>query len=891
WQEIKDVFQSALGHEPEQRSAWLDKACSSDAEMRGKVEAMLQAHEEAGSFIVAPAAEVAAELMADEQTETRIGKDVGPYRIVSRLGAGGMGEVYLAQDHRLGRQVALKLLPDYFTTDASRVKRFKQEARAASAISHPNIATLYDIGDVDGVSYIAMEYVQGETLAAKIQAGSLDSTQVIDIGIQVADALKEAHKQSIIHRDIKSGNIMITPDGHVKVVDFGLARVARTEEAALSGDGVLPATTEPGLVMGTVAYMSPEQALGRATDQRTDLFSLGVVLYEMTTGRLPFSGASTSETIDKIVHAQPEALARFNYTLAPRLEQIIRKCLEKEPDRRYQSARDLSIDLKNLKRDQEAGTAGERWSSRRRVALARLTIVTLALAGAGIYWFNGRGEAIDSIAVMPFANTSGDPNLDYLGDGISESITSSLSALPELKVIARISLSPYRGRDADPRALGRELGVRALLTGQVVHNGENISIVVELVDTRDNRRIWGERYNRNVRDILVVQETISREISEKLRLRLTGDEKIRLTKRYTDNTEAYRYYLKGRFYFNNTTVKDRYWKSIEYYNKAIQIDPNYALAYSGLADSYELLTHDGNTNDRVPASESMPRARAAALKALEIDDTLAEAHTSLGLIKVIYDWDFTGAEKEFKRAIELNPSYPYAHVWYGLYLTRVKGQVDEGIVELNRGLELDPFSRRLYVLLVVALNPVGRYDQVIVHMQRALEFYEFGLFHEALGRAYEGKGLYEAALAEYGKANNQGAIGRLYASWGKKGEARKVIAGLEERLKESDDVGVYLILAEIHTALGERDRAVGWLKKLDEQSKGPPWESVYRRAKLWVDLGEIDRAFQWLERAYLQRPYRLAYINTAPGFDGIRSDPRFADLLRRIGLPPISSDK
>ncbi|MBI4469620.1 MAG: serine/threonine-protein kinase [Acidobacteria bacterium] len=357
WQEIKKVFQSALGHRPDQRSALLDRACANDEEMRGKVEAMLQAHQEAGSFIEAPAAEVAAELMAEEQPGSKIGKHIGPYRILSRLGAGGMGEVYLAKDSRLGRQVALKLLPDYFTTDGSRVKCFQQEARAASAISHPNIATLYDIGDVDGVSYIAMEYVQGETLAAKIQAGSLDSTQVIDISIQVADALKEAHKQGIIHRDIKSGNIMITPEGHVKVVDFGLARVTRTEGAALSRDGVLPATTEPGLVMGAVAYMSPEQALGRATDQRTDLFSLGVVMYEMTTGRLPFSGASTSETIDRIVHAQPEAIARFNYTVPARLEQIIRKCLEKKGDRRYQSARELLIDLRNLKRDLESDAA------------------------------------------------------------------------------------------------------------------------------------------------------------------------------------------------------------------------------------------------------------------------------------------------------------------------------------------------------------------------------------------------------------------------------------------------------------------------------------------------------------------------------------------------------
>ncbi|MBI4468315.1 MAG: serine/threonine protein kinase, partial [Acidobacteria bacterium] len=318
WQKIKNVFQSALGHEPEQRSALLDKACANDDEMRGKVEAMLHAHAEAGSFIEAPAVDVAAELMAEEQTGSRIGEDIGPYRIVSRLGAGGMGEVYLAQDHRLGRQVALKLLPEYFTTDGSRVKRFQQEARAASAISHPNIATLYDIGDVEGVNYIAMEYVRGETLAARLQAGSLENAQVIDIGIQVVDALKEAHGEGIIHRDIKSGNIMITPDGRVKVVDFGLARVTRTEEPALSGDGVLATTTEPSLVMGTVAYMSPEQALGRAFDQRTDLISLGVVLYEMTTGRLPFSGANGSETIDKIVHAQPEALARFNYTLPAR---------------------------------------------------------------------------------------------------------------------------------------------------------------------------------------------------------------------------------------------------------------------------------------------------------------------------------------------------------------------------------------------------------------------------------------------------------------------------------------------------------------------------------------------------------------------------------------------
>ena len=497
-----------------------------------------------------------------------------------------------------------------------------------------------------------MEYVEGQTLAARISGRALEPADIVDIGIQVADALDEAHRKGITHRDIKPANLMVTPRGQVKVLDFGLAKVTRPEGQALGSDISTMVNTVSGVVMGTVQYMSPEQVLGREVDHRTDIFSLGVVLYEMATGRLPFSGANANETMNGILHAQPEAIARFNYNVPPELERIVRKCLEKDRERRYQSARELLVDLRNLKRESDSRIVSAEKMTRpqsplRRLALVAVALTILVLGAVALYPRIGSSAAIDSLAVLPFVNVSGDPNSEYLSDGIAESLINSLSQVPHLKVISLSSVLRYKGQEIDPQSVGRDLGVRAVLVGRLVQRGDSLSIGAELVDSRDKSHIWGEQYNRKFADVLKVQEELSREISEKLRLRLSGEEKQRLSKRFTASSEAYQDYLHGRYYWNKRTIEG-FKKAIDYFERAIEKDPTYALAYSGLADCYSIR---GLREWDLPPREAFPRAKAAATKALEIDDTLAEAHTSLAFATWYYDWDWRVAEKEFKRAL------------------------------------------------------------------------------------------------------------------------------------------------------------------------------------------------------------------------------------------------
>jgi serine/threonine protein kinase/Tfp pilus assembly protein PilF len=837
WQQVKDLLQAALERESSQRAAFLDEACAGDDELRREVESLLEAHEQAGSFIKAPAVEVAAELMAEEAAHSRVGHSIGPYQIVRRLGAGGMGDVYLAQDTRLGRQVALKLLPEYFTTDQERVRRFQQEARAASALSHPNVATIYDVGEADGASYIAMEYVEGQTLDTKMSGQPLDSTEIIDIAAQVADALEEAHAKGITHRDIKPGNIMVTARGQVKVLDFGLAKVTRREEPTAGSDLSTQAKTEPGVVMGTVAYMSPEQTLGREVDHRTDLFSLGVVIYEMTTGRRPFSGADAGETRDRILHAQPEAISRFNYNAPAELERIIRKCLEKDRARRYHSAHELLIDLRNLKRDIESGAGATEKRARQPLASARR-----------------RGKAINSVAVLPLINASGDPDMDYLSDGITESIINSLSPLPKLRVIARSTVFRYKGQEADPQQVGRTLNVRAVLMGRVLQRGDTLIIGTELVDVADGSQLWGQRYNRKLADVLAVQEEIAEQISEKLRLRLSGEHRKPLTKRYTDNAEAYQLYLKGRYYFWKKWTEENAKKAIEYFRQAIDVDPTYALAYAGMADVY--ISLGSFAGSVLPPTEVMPKAKAAAMKALEIDDTLAEAHTSLGWVKMDYDWDWAGADKEFQRAIKLNPNHWQAHFWYGFYLGAM-GRFTEAVAEMKRAQELDPLSNMVTMFVGWEMYLARQYDQAIKQTRRALEVNpEESAALVLLGLAYEQKLMFEEAITQIEKAAtlNRGApgtvvlLGHTYAMSGRRDETQKILSEFKERMQQRYVPPSYIAI-------------------------------------IYAGLGDKDQAFHWLERAYEERsiPYDLK-VN--PWWDHLRSDPRFTDLLRRMGLTP-----
>jgi serine/threonine-protein kinase len=767
------------------------------------------------------------------------------YRILSKLGEGGMGEVYLAEDPRLGRQVAIKLLPASYQYDPDRRARFLKEARAASALRSPNIAAIYDIGEHDGAMFIVMEYVEGDVLSRRIERSSLSTREIMHIAIQVADALDEAHSLGIIHRDVKSSNLIISQRGMVKMLDFGLAKVIEPGASADSSDLTvsLGQQTAYGTVMGTVAYMSPEQALGQRLDHRTDIFSLGVVIYEMVTGRLPFGGSSANEIIDNIVHNEPVAIARFNYSTPPELERIVRKSMEKEPTRRYQYARELSTDLRNLVRDSDSG-GGTNQDTAKQTRPAR----------------RGRSrKAIDSLAVLPLINATGDPDAEYLSDGITESIINSLSQLPRLRVMARSTVFRYKDRDVDAKQVGDELGVRAVLTGRVLQRGEQLIIKTELVDAFDGSLLWGEQYNRRLEDIFTVEEEMSGEISEQLRLKLSGAQKQKLTKRYTENTDAYQYYLKGRFYWNKRT-EEAMKRGIEYFQQAIESDPTYALAYAGLADSYNLLA----SYSMLASSDAFPRAKAAATRALELDESLAEAHTSMSFAKFGYDWDWAAAEQGFKRALELNPVYPMAHQWYSVMLVAL-GRFEECFKFVNRAQELDPLSLPINTLVGWLYHLQRDYDSAIAQYKSTIELDAgFALAHRRLGQTYEQKGMYNEALDSFQRAEE--------------------LAG--------EDVELLSARGHLYGVLGEREKAEAALEKLQLTSKRR-YVPAYLVARAYAGMGETDLVFEWLEKSYVERYGYLAYLNVEPLFDGVRSDPRFALLVHRVGLdladPVVSS--
>ncbi|MFY9555001.1 MAG: protein kinase [Blastocatellia bacterium] len=762
---------------------------------------------------------------------------VSHYRIIKKLGEGGMGEVYLAEDTRLGRQVALKFLPASYQYDSERRTRFLKEARAASTLRSPNIAAIYDIGEHDGAMFIAMEYVEGEVLAHRIDRGTLPISDVIDITIQIANALDEAHSMGIVHRDVKSSNLIVTERGLVKMLDFGLAKMIQSGQSSDSTDPTvaLGGQTAIGMVLGTVSYMSPEQALGRDIDQRSDIFSLGVVAYEMLTGRLPFEGASATEIIDNIIHQEPIAIARFNYDAPAELERIVRKCMEKDRERRYASAREIGTDLRNLRRDggdtaAVTGPGGSRKTQGTRRVRSR--------------------KAIDSLAILPLVNASGDPDAEYLSDGITESLINNLSQLPKLRVMARSTVFRYKGREVDPQRVGQELGVRAALTGRVLQRGELLIIRAEMVDTDDGSHIWGEQYNRSLSDIFTVEEEISREISDKLRLKLSGAEKKQLTKRYTENTEAYHLYLKGRFYWNKRT-EEALKKGIEYFQRAIESDSEYALAYAGLADSYNILA----SYSALEPKDAFPVAKAAAARALELDPKLAEAHASLAFVKFGYDWDWPGSERGFQQAIQLNPGYSFAHNFYAVTLAAF-GRFDEAFAQIKRAQELEPLSLPINTNLGWLLHLARRYDEAIEQYLKTIDLDEgFGLAHRRLGQTYEQNQMYTQAVAEFQKA--------------------VALSG--------EDVELLSARGHFYAMIGEADKAHEVLTQLNALARYR-YVPSYLVARIYLGFGENDRVFECLNKACDERYGYLAYLRVEPIFDRIRSDPRFEELVQRVGL-------
>jgi eukaryotic-like serine/threonine-protein kinase len=791
-----------------------------------------------------------------------IGQTISHYHILEKLGQGGMGVVYLAEDSRLGRTVALKFLSEELSRDPRAVERFQREARAASALNHPHICAIYDVGEHAGRHFMAMELLEGIPLHQLIAGGALPPDRVLELGAELADALEAAHGKGIIHRDIKPANIFVTDRGHAKLLDFGLARPPLDRQGATAGPTQEP-LTDPGAVMGTLAYMSPEQVRGEALDSRTDLFSLGCVLYEITTGRPAFTGSTPGTIHEAILNRAPVPVGRVNPESPPRLEEVVNKALEKDAKLRYQHASELRADLQRLKRDSDSGSrtpqreaaalAGASGWRRRGPLVAGGAISALALLAAGMQLsgLRSKGEAISSVAVLPFVNSSGDADGDYLSDGITESLIANLSQVSSLRVTARSTVFRYKGKEIDPQKIGQDLHVGAVLSGRLLQRDGTLVVRTELMDVTNGSQLWGGQYNRKVADVFALQDELSREISERLRLRLTSDEKQRLTKRYTDSADAYQLYLKGLFYWNKRSP-DGSQKAIEYFNRAVEADPHYALAYAGLADTYNLMSFF----NVVPPRAAMPKAKAAATKALELDSSLAEAHISLAYASFWYDWDWPAAVSHYDRALALNREAVMSHSYYPFYLT-VAGRSDEAISVAKNMLARDPVSASLSHTLAVQLALSRRNDESIEEGHRTIELDpSFAVAYDVLGGVLATKGLFsdavpyieKAVTLSHGAAIPTANLGYVRARLGQREEARQILRQLAEAAKERYTPA--LAFAVVH-----------------------------------LGLGENDQALNWLEKAYEERFNRLAYLRREPIWDPLRSDPRFVDLLRRINLP------
>jgi eukaryotic-like serine/threonine-protein kinase len=770
------------------------------------------------------------------------GTRLGPYEILAPIGAGGMGEVYRARDPRLDREVAIKVLPERLANDPQALARFESEAKAVAALSHPNILAIHDFGNHQGVSYAVTELLEGETLRGRLSRSALPWRKAVEIGIAIADGLATAHSKGIVHRDLKPENIFLTSDGRVKILDFGLARwtAPPTPEQPEA-----PTLTQENVILGTAGYMSPEQVRGTPADARSDIFSLGCVLYEMVAGRRAFSRATSTQTMAAILEAQPAELTTTGKQVPAGLENVIAHCLEKNPQERFHSAHDLALALQATL----GGTTAAKNFPVQRWAIGAACAAAIALAAAG-YWFTSRARPIDSLAIMPFVNVGADPNTEYLSDGITESLINNLSQLPKLRVVPRSLVFAYKGREMDPRKVGQDLHVRAILTGRVVHRGDSFHIQTELVDVAEVSQLWGQQYDRKFAEILAVQEEIARQVSEKLRLRPTGEEQKRMVKRSTENTEAYQLYLKGRYYWNRRTA-DMLKKANDYFQQAIDKDPSYGLAYAGLAESYALFDY----YEVLPPGESCPKARAAAVKALEIDENLGEAHAGLGWIKMSCDWDWPGSEREFKRALEINPNDGTARRWHGDYLNAM-GRLDESLSEHRRALEAEPLSLIHGVLLGRILYFTRQYDQAIEQLRKTIDMDpSFVDAHFYLGSVYEQKATFREAIAELRQALSASA-----------GSPR-----------------VEAALGHAYAVSGQRRMAEESLVRLKEQSK-QRYVAAYDIAVVYIGLEEKDQALKYLEMAYAEHSCWIMWLRVDPRFDGIRGDSRYQDLLRRMHL-------
>ena len=879
WQGIERLYHAALEVEESRRPAFLQDACGGDEALRREIEVLLSREKQAQQFMETPALQIAAMALAQDQNQPvpgvdedelrLVGKTISHYEVVAKLGGGGMGVVYKAKDTKLARFVALKFLPPSLFEDRQAIERFRREAHASSALNHPNICTIYDVDEDQGHHFISMEFLDGRTLKHLIGSGPLSLDLLLDLGIQISDALEVAHRQGIIHRDIKPANIFVTQREQAKVLDFGLAKLTRRPPGGAARSSVPTASledsmTSPGAVFGTLMYMSPEQVRGEELDSRTDIFSFGAVLYEMVTGIRAFSGATSGAITDAILHATPTTPVRLNPSVPAGLDHVISKALEKDRKVRYQSAADIRADLERMKRDRTSGQVisrqgvlKQRWPVVGMVATIVLLAVVVGLNVGGLRdrllaRETGAGN-IESLAVLPLANLSGDTGQEFFADGMTEALTTDLARMESVQVISRSSTMQYKGTTKPLPVIARELHADVVVEGSVQRSGDRVRVTAQLIRAATDRHLWAETYERDFRDILALEDDVASGIAQQIESRLGGPRPQPLRKAQTISPQAYETYLKANSYQDQLDLQ----KSIDYYNQAIKLDPNYAPAYAHMSTSYFFL----GFFSVIPPSQAWGRVKELGMLATQKDDQLPEGHAALASAMLHYDWDFAGAEQEFKRALELNPNNADIRHGYAHYLMAM-GRMAESAAESKRALDLDPVDDNLTDCLCWHSFAARQYDNSI-RMARDLlvrvpdDTWEMAI----LGWNYEQKGMHEQAIAEFQKA-------------------------VELTEKNSPDFSPFFLagLAHSYALAGRRSDADQVLQGLLGRAR-KSYVSPFDIALIYTALGEKDTAFAWLEKAVAERSTWLVYSKWEPRLDPLRSDPRFQDLLRRIGLP------
>lgn len=785
------------------------------------------------------------------------GTRLGAYEILAPLGAGGMGEVYRARDTRLGREVAVKVVSERLTSESNGLARLQREARAVASLSHPNIVALHDIGSENGVAFIVMELLEGESLNQCIAAGGLPWKRALEIGAAIADALASAHGKGVVHRDLKPANIFVTREGHTKVLDFGLAKLDVFRTDALPAGLIRPGETEPGVVLGTVAYMSPEQAKGEPADQRSDIFALGCVLYEMLSGRRAFDGETAPETLAAILRDDPPSLAGSGDTFPSSIGALVRRCLEKKPDQRFQSARDLAYSLREILGASASRAVGGHVGAGRR--FSRHSVALAAALTAGAFWFGtqrqsaGSGARIQSLAVLPLSSLSPDREQEYFADAMTEELTTRLAKLRTWRVISRTSVMAYRQTQKRIPDVARELGVDAVIEGSVLREGSRVKVTARLIDGRTARHIWTDTFERELDSVLAIQNDVARAIASAVDVTLTPEGDRRLTSATRPVLPAaYDAYIRGRHAWDKRSEADLR-EAIRLFQQSIDADPTYAPAYAGLADCYAQLGY----GSYIAPEDSFPRARAAAMRALELDPTLAEAHASLCFVRMYYDWDFMKAETEFKRAFELNPNYAIAHQWYAYLLTAMERPAGEAEREIAIAKQLAPLSVPINLDQAYILHYYDRNEEALRSVRLALEMnpkFPPGYFW----------------------------LGRIYTSGGRYKEAERALQNIGPLRTWTPAMAV---LGYLYGKSGRMNEARAMLKEFEDLARSDRYASGYAVAVVHAGLGDAERAFAFLDAAYRERSHWLVWLKRDPRWNDMRADVRLQSLVTRIGLP------